>query len=69
VVSEFAANLSDLDESRILPEKTLKVGATASTPPPPASSGFRYEIWIWLIGGVLVISIAEWLTYHRRITV
>jgi hypothetical protein len=68
-VSEFAANLSDLRESKILPEKSLKIGAKASTPPPPPSAGFRYEIWIWLLGGVLVISLVEWLTYHRRITV
>lgn len=69
VVSEFAANLSDLDESRILPQKSLKVGAKASVPPPPPSAGFRYEIWIWLLGGVLVVSVIEWLTYHRRVTV
>jgi hypothetical protein len=69
VVSEFAANLSDLRESKILPEKSLKVGSKASTPPPPPSTGFRYEIWIWLLGGVLVVSLVEWVTYHRRITV
>ncbi len=69
VVSEFAANLSDLAESRILPEKQLKVGAKASTPPPPPGGGFRYEIWIWLLCAVLVVSLVEWVTYHRRITV
>jgi hypothetical protein len=69
VVSEFAANLSDLRESRILPEKSLKVGSKASTPPPPPSPAFRYEIWIWLLGGVLVVSLLEWVTYHRRVTV
>jgi hypothetical protein len=69
VTSEFAANLSDLAESKISPEKSLKVGEKTSTPPPPSSSGIRRDIWVWLLGAVLVISLIEWLTYHRRITV
>jgi len=69
VVSEFAANLSDLTESRILPEKTLKVAGRAASPPPPPSSGIRREIWVLLLGAVLAISLIEWVTYHRRITV
>ena len=34
VVTEFAANLDDLDESRILPQKTLKIAGQVSAPPP-----------------------------------
>ncbi len=69
VVSEFAANLSDPSESQILPEKSLKLGTLAATAPPPPAPGLRREIWIWLLGAVLVLSLVEWITYHRRVTV
>jgi hypothetical protein len=70
VVSEFAANLSDLAESRILPERTLKVAGRASSLPPPSSAAtVRRDLWVWLLGAVLVVSFVEWLSYHRRITV
>ena len=69
VVSEFAANLADLDESRILPQKTLKVAGKAAPPPEPGQGGARRELWIWLVAAALVLSLVEWVTYHRRITV
>ena len=27
------------------------------------------SIWVWIILGALVLSLVEWLTYNRRITV
>lgn len=69
VVSEFAANLSDLDESRILPQKKLTVASRDVPPPVVGSGGVRREIWLWLLAAVLAISVIEWVTYHRRVTV
>jgi hypothetical protein len=68
-LGEFAANLSDLDESRIQPQKELVLGgkkATAVMAPPPS---LKSEVWIYLLLGVLAISLIEWVTYHRRVTV
>ena len=69
LVSEFAANLSDLDESRIAPQKVLSVAGRAATKPDVQGGGLRRELWIWLLGAVLVASLVEWVTYHRRVTV
>ena len=68
-VSEFAANLSDLDESRIAPQKSLNVAGRVAAKPEVSGSGVRREIWIWLLGAVLLASLIEWFTYHRRVTV
>lgn len=65
----FAANLSDLEESRITPRRELEVGkkrvalASAGTP------GVRRRLWTMLLLGVVVVSAIEWVTYHRRLTV
>jgi hypothetical protein len=60
VVSEFAANLSDLEESHILPrDKLVIAGREASKP----------ELWALLLAAVLILSMVEWVTYHRRVTV
>jgi hypothetical protein len=68
-VTEFAANLSDLDESRISPQKTLAVANREAPPPAVGSGGVRREIWLWLLAAVLALSVLEWITYHRRVTV
>jgi hypothetical protein len=69
VVTEFAANLADLDESKILPQKTLKVAGKLAPPPEPGTGGARRELWALLVAVALTLSIVEWFTYHRRITV
>jgi hypothetical protein len=69
LLGEFAANLSDLDESRIAPQKVLRVAGRAASKPELESAGIRREIWIWLLGAVLLVSLVEWITYHRRVTV
>jgi hypothetical protein len=69
VVTEFAANLSDLDESRILPQKKLAIAGHDAPPPTLGGGGVRREIWLWLLAAVLALSIVEWVTYHRRVTV
>jgi hypothetical protein len=68
-VTEFAANLSDLDESRILPQKKLAVASHEAPPPVVGSGGVRRELWLWLLAAVLALSVLEWITYHRRVTV
>jgi hypothetical protein len=68
-VSEFAANLSDLEESRIAPQKTLGIGGKAAPKPEVGTPGLRREIWIYLLAAVLLVSLVEWVTYHRRVTV
>jgi Ca-activated chloride channel homolog len=68
-LGEFAANLSDLEESRILPQKELvlagkKAGAVAT-----AKVSLKSDVWIYLLLAVLGVSLLEWITYHRRVTV
>jgi hypothetical protein len=69
LLSEFAANLSDLEESRIAPQKTLSVAGRQAGEPEVQSVSVRRELWIWLLGAVLLASLIEWFTYHRRVTV
>jgi von Willebrand factor type A domain/Aerotolerance regulator N-terminal len=66
---EFAANLSDIEESRITPVKELtlekvKAGKVAAFAP-----SMRKDIWIYLLAAVALVSLIEWITYHRRVTV
>jgi hypothetical protein len=67
--SEFAANLSNLEESKIEPLKKLAVSGREAPPPSAGGGGVRREIWLWLLAAVLALSIIEWVTYHRRVTV
>jgi hypothetical protein len=69
VTSEFAANLSDLEESHIAPREKLVVSGHEAQKSELGSAGVRREIWALLLGAVLVLSIVEWITYHRRVTV
>lgn len=68
-VEEFAANLSDLEESRIAPQPDLTI---AGKPVPEARAGapeIRKKLWIVLLMAAVALSVVEWLTFHRRITV
>jgi hypothetical protein len=69
VVSEFAANLSDLEESHILPREKLVIAGREASKPELGSPGVRREIWALLLAAVLILSMVEWVTYHRRVTV
>lgn len=66
---EFAANLSDLDESRIKPSPELSLGGKRASAVQGFSRGVRREIWLYLVLAAIVLSIVEWTTYHRRVTV
>lgn len=69
VVHTFAANLSNLQESRIEPRVELALGAHQATAIEGFSKGARREIWTLLLLAVLGISLLEWFSYHRRVTV
>lgn len=65
----FAANLADPEESRIGPVKTLALGSKVASPVTSFAPGVRRELWIYLLAAVIVMSVIEWVTYHRRVTV
>lgn len=65
----FAANLSNLDESRIKPADTLDIGGKPAILPSGFDPGMRREIWLYLLLAAVIVSTIEWFTYHRRITV
>jgi len=69
VNSEFAANLSDLAESRITPATELSIGRHKAAPVAIGAPGAKRELWVYLLAAVLALSVIEWITYHRRITV
>jgi Ca-activated chloride channel family protein len=65
----FAANLSDVAESTIVPMKELKVDGKPAGEVGEFKIGVRREIWVYLLAAVLLVTALEWLTYHRRVTV
>ena len=65
----FAANLVDLDESRIEPSAKLEIGKTEASSVSNFSAGVRRELWLYLLIAAIIASTVEWLTYHRRLTV
>ena len=68
-LGEFAANLSDPEESRIAPQKELVLGGKKATAVSVAKASLKSEVWIYLLLAVMGISLIEWITYHRRVTV
>ena len=69
VNSEFAANLSDLAESRITPSPELALGAHKAAPVSIGAPVSAREVWVYLLAAVIALSVIEWITYHRRVTV
>lgn len=67
--TEFAANLSDLAESRIAPLRELALGAHKAAPASIGSPASKHELWVYLLAAVIALSVIEWVTYHRRVTV
>jgi hypothetical protein len=66
---EFAANLLDAAESKIAPADTLVVDGKTAEPLAGFRVGVRREIWIYLLLAAVLLTVLEWATYHRRITV
>jgi Ca-activated chloride channel homolog len=68
-LGEFAANLSDLEESRIAPEKQLSLAGKKASAVAVASASLKSDVWVYLLMAVIAVSLFEWITYHRRVTV
>jgi hypothetical protein len=68
-LGELAANLSDLEESRIAPQKELLLAGKKAGAVSIAPASLKSEVWIYLLLAVIVVSLIEWITYHRRVTV
>jgi hypothetical protein len=64
-----AVNLADSQESRILPARPLRLGGRTLEPPAGFGISLKREIWIYLLLAALGLSLTEWLTYNRRVTV
>ena len=64
---QFAANLSDPRESAIAPQKQLKLRADEA--PEPFRSGLGQQLWVYLLAAAILLSVVEWVTYHKRVTV
>lgn len=69
VTSMFAANLSNVEESRITPVDKLELGGKPVAAPLGFDPGMRREIWLYLLIAAAIVSTIEWITYHRRLTV
>jgi hypothetical protein len=67
--SQLAANLADPVESRIKPRSELVLGGRTLTRPTGFGIALRREIWIYLLLIAVALTLLEWLTYNRRVTV
>jgi hypothetical protein len=65
----FAANLLDDTESAIAPAEKLTVDGKDAGTVEGFHVGVRREIWILLLLAAVLMTVIEWATYHRRITV
>jgi hypothetical protein len=65
----FAANLVEPQESAIEPRRELLVEAHKGGEVAGFQVGVRKELWIYLLAAVAIVTVFEWATYHRRITV
>jgi len=63
-----AANLQDPTESDVLPAKELFLGGKKAAEITKAEI-VEKDLWVWLLFAALAITLVEWFTYHRRITV
>ncbi len=68
-VHAFAANLSNLRESQLSPRESLSLGQVTAGPVEGFAKGVRRELWLTLLLVVMGVSLLEWFSYHRRVTV
>lgn len=66
VVRRFAVNLFDPAESDILPGPAINVGGVTVSGESGCDAG-RVEIWRYLVAVGLVVLLAEWYIYMRRV--
>jgi hypothetical protein len=65
----FAANLLDASESATAPQDKLVVDGRDAGQIAGFHVGVRREIWIYLLLAAALLTVLEWATYHRRVTV
>jgi Ca-activated chloride channel homolog len=64
-----AANLADPFESSIATADKLVLSGKEIADAPEFAVSMTRSIWVWILLGALALSLVEWLTYNRRITV
>jgi Ca-activated chloride channel family protein len=66
---ELAANLGSTTESKIAPASDLVLGGQKLEPPAKFAVSARRDLWTYIVLGVVLLLLVEWVTYHGRITV
>jgi hypothetical protein len=66
---QFAANLSDPNESQIRIQRELSIGGVKLAAPAPGEQALKRTLWPYLLLLVMAIFALEWWSYHRRVTV
>jgi hypothetical protein len=61
----FAVNLLDPDESNLEPRGEISIGATRIASDVEQSQ--PRDLWKWMAGAALLLAVAEWYIYNRRI--
>jgi hypothetical protein len=67
LVRSFAVNLLDANESNIEPRRDIRIGSERITAGQERSQ--PRDIWKWILLVAVVLLMAEWWVYHRRIAV
>jgi Ca-activated chloride channel homolog len=65
----LAANLADPRESAIRPAAALTLGDRTLGRPAGFGVSLRRDLWLYLVLAALALTLVEWLTYNRRLTV
>ncbi len=66
---KLAANLASVDESDIAPSTELTLGGKKLSAPEAFEITRSQKLWWYFVLIALALIVAEWITYHRRITV
>lgn len=66
---DLATNLASPSESDIEPSSELVLGGQTLKAPDGFSLSRRQALWGYLVLVALALLVAEWVTYHRRVTV
>ena len=66
---KLAANLASPTESDIAPSTKLSLGGKELAAPEAFELTRSQKLWWYFIAIALALIVAEWITYHRRITV